>query len=779
MAKSKTKAPPSQDADGRRTPCTGTQHGKRTVSLPVVAGEKPKPPPLRASGAGKWRALSLIAVHVLIVAHYLHWKVAGNTLTPVEPSESMETLREGAINAGFVFFSAAILLTLVLGRFVCGWACHLIAVQDLTTWVLKKLHLRPKAFRSRLLLVVPMLAAIYMFILPLVDRLYVQHMQGGHVTPFHLALTRTGFWDTFPGLTVAILTFVFAAMVNVYLLGPKAFCTYACPYGAFFGLADKVAAGRIRVTDACEGCGHCTATCTSNVNVADEVRTFGMVVDPGCMKCLDCVSVCPNDALYFGFGKLPLTVTPSEVPKPRKWDLTWPEEGLAAIAFLVFFLADRGIYGGSIPFLFALGLAGIGMFVTMKFYRLCTARDAAVQKIRLKNGGRVTGLGGLFAAAYIGLAALTVHSGLWQWHRFQAGRAFNDCPGDRFAWQFEPHFFDSVTPFQKARAIEGLAHVDWCLRWGLLDAVDLRTEAAWMALVAGRSDEAVRQLTRVCQVLPEQPGYRMHLGIIETYRGQDVAAEAAFREAVRVSASQREALEAKGVRRPDATAARIWTEWASFLSRRNRTAEAEEAFEHATRLDPTFGPAWLARGEFQLRAGRIDDARRSLIEAVVYNHGDLTALMGLHTCGRTDGQNFSAAVGEYRAAIERRSDLVVLHDGLGYALTQVQRFGEAVTAFRAAVQLRPDSPDAHADLGAAMLMVGDATGAIQEYENVNRLLPGNAEAMLKLGILYEEVGRGADALRQYQQAAKLGDGPLRAAAQAGINRLTSPPSAKP
>ena len=32
----------------------------------------------------------------------------------------------------------------------------------------------------------------------------------------------------------------------------------------------------------------------------------GMVVDPGCMKCMDCVSVCPNDALYFGFGPLPI-----------------------------------------------------------------------------------------------------------------------------------------------------------------------------------------------------------------------------------------------------------------------------------------------------------------------------------------------------------------------------------------------------------------------------------------------------------------------------------------
>ena len=91
--------------------------------------------------------------------------------------------------------------------------------------------------------------------------------------------------------------------MTVYFLGQKGFCTYACPYGGFFGLADKLSPGKIRVTDACNQCGHCTATCTSNVLVHAEVKQYGMVVDPGCMKCMDCISVCPNDALYFGFGK--------------------------------------------------------------------------------------------------------------------------------------------------------------------------------------------------------------------------------------------------------------------------------------------------------------------------------------------------------------------------------------------------------------------------------------------------------------------------------------------
>ena len=182
--------------------------------------------------------------------------------------------------------------------FVAG-GCHVVALQDLCTWLLKQARIHPRPFRSRLLVFVPLLAALYMFVWPTVRRLWLSHP-----TPTILAHFLTDdLWATFPGVWMALLTFLVCGFLCVLLLGNKGFCTYACPYGGFFGLADRVAPGRIRVTDACDGCGHCTAACTSNVRVHEEVRQFGMVVSPGCMKCTDCVSVCPNDALYFGFGR--------------------------------------------------------------------------------------------------------------------------------------------------------------------------------------------------------------------------------------------------------------------------------------------------------------------------------------------------------------------------------------------------------------------------------------------------------------------------------------------
>src|SRR5688572_26753101 len=117
------------------------------ASLPKLDRHKPKGGPVRKSKSGRWRALVLIAVHVLFGLHILHWLTAGRTLTPVEPSEAMQTFELGEINAGFVLFLVLILGTLVFGRWFCGWACHVVALQDLSAWLLGKVGLRPKPVR--------------------------------------------------------------------------------------------------------------------------------------------------------------------------------------------------------------------------------------------------------------------------------------------------------------------------------------------------------------------------------------------------------------------------------------------------------------------------------------------------------------------------------------------------------------------------------------------------------------------------------------------------------
>jgi tetratricopeptide (TPR) repeat protein len=432
----------------------------------------------RRSRAGRWRALVLVLVHVAIALHVWHYHATGRTLSPLEPSESMAFAQRGIVNAGLIFFALSILSTLVLGRWFCGWACHMVAVQDGARWLLGRFGIRPRAPRLGVLACVPWLAFVYMFLSPPALRL----LEGSGFAPGGTQLVTEQFWKTFPPWPIALLTVLVCGAAVVWVLGAKGFCTYGCPYGAIFGIADQFAPMRIRVTDACEQCGHCTVACSSNVNVSQEVREWGMVVDPGCMKCGDCVGVCPKDALYVGWGAPALLARRREEPlraARRDWaregllfafmfvayvllhaydgrygaytlrldatlweliallsagsfavalllrgkarhtpEASFAEELVLGASFLGALFAFRGL-GGSTPLLLTLALAGMLAFLALESWRLLRSAELAWKSWRLKSAGRLTLAGGVFAAVAL-LAAAGSAAAAWEQQRSSA-----------------------------------------------------------------------------------------------------------------------------------------------------------------------------------------------------------------------------------------------------------------------------------------------------------------------------------------------------------------------
>jgi polyferredoxin/tetratricopeptide (TPR) repeat protein len=446
---------------------------------------------IRKSKTSRWRAAALITLNLFMVAHIIQWRIMGKTISPIEPSETMYTLQKGFVNAGFIFFSLAILATLIFGRFVCGWGCHILALQDLCGWLLKKMGLHPKPFRSRLLVYVPLIAALYMFVWPVVYRLLTEPQQP-LIPQFTNHLVTTNFWQTFPSVAVAIPFLLICGFMTVYFLGQKGFCTYACPYGGFFGLADKFSPGKIRVTSACNQCGHCTATCTSNVLVHAEVKQFGMVVDPGCMKCMDCVSVCPNDALYFGFGK-PTLLAPKSTAIKRSYSLTWPEEIVGALVFLGSFLAVRGVYA-LVPFLMALGCAGVTTFLTLKLWRLLRVRELSLYRFNLKSLGKMRKAGWAFAAFACAWIGLTAHSGWVRYHEFFGNVAFQKVQlADELALaQVNPARW--LTPADRENVLEGKKHYFAASRTGLFVNSEALPKLAWFEYLLGDAEQSVHLL---------------------------------------------------------------------------------------------------------------------------------------------------------------------------------------------------------------------------------------------------------------------------------------------
>ena len=74
--------------------------GQRSIELPVLKNSAPQEDGIRSSRASRWRAAALIALNLLMIAHVVQWWLTGRTVSPIEPSEAMYTLQNGAINAG-------------------------------------------------------------------------------------------------------------------------------------------------------------------------------------------------------------------------------------------------------------------------------------------------------------------------------------------------------------------------------------------------------------------------------------------------------------------------------------------------------------------------------------------------------------------------------------------------------------------------------------------------------------------------------------------------------
>lgn len=567
--------------------CTkGNSKTGKSIALPVV--QAPPAREISKSRSSRWRAAALITLNLLMIAHIIQWRMTGSTISPIEPSETMYTLQRGAVNAGVIFFSLAIIATLIFGRFVCGWGCHIVALQDFCAWLLKKVGLTPKPFRSRLLVYIPLLAALYMFVWPTLLRAMTKPEEEPLIPPFTNHLVTENFWETFPTVAVAIPFLFICGFLTVYFLGSKGFCTYACPYGGFFGLADKIAPGRIRVTDACNQCGHCTATCTSNVVVHVEVKQFGMVVDPGCMKCMDCVSVCPNDALYFGFGKPSIAVSGS---RKQSYSLTWPEEIAGVVVFFASYAAVWNVYQ-LVPMLMALGCAIVTTFLTLKMWRLLRSKELTFYRFRLKAAGKLQTAGVIFAGFAVVWIGLTVHSGWVRYHEFAGSRVFRELqvPDELALAQVNPGQW--LSPADRERVDSGKAHLQAAANAGLFVNSETLPKLAWFVYLSGATEQSITLLTKV---VPYQHGQARALSLY--YRGAMLSRLGRHEEALR---SFDEAL----AERPDLIVAR--EERGEALWQLGHKEQAIAVWRDALRQNPNL---LLARYQLAGALGNSEQAR--------------------------------------------------------------------------------------------------------------------------------------------------------------------------
>jgi tetratricopeptide (TPR) repeat protein/ferredoxin len=652
--------------------------------------------------------MALASVYVLFGLHIAHWKLNGSTLAPLELNEVMYTLEAGVVTAGFLLMATLFVATAFVGRFFCSWACHILALEDLCAWLLAKAGIRTRPVRSRLLLLVPSAALLYMFVWPQVLRIY----QGRPLPRLRVLTDEAGwasfvtsdFWRNLPDPWIAGLTFAVCGFAVVYFLGSRSFCLHACPYGAVFAAVDRIAPGRIGLTGHCEQCGICSSVCSSGVRVHEEIAQFGKVVDTNCMKDLDCVSACPQQALSFRFAG-PAGFDSFRATGRRRlgYDVSLPEELLMAVVFLAVLLAFRGLYA-AVPFLMTLGLAGIVSYLALICLRLSRQADVRLVPFRLKRAGRLTTSGTVFGAVMIVFGMFFVHSAYIRYHEALGQRAFDVV-------RLASERAEASLPSDSLRS--AVHHLTAARRWGLFRPLVRDQQLASLHLKGADPALAQPYLRRIVDADPRDTDSRLALAQLLAKSGRLEDAEAETRVLLAADTLADRPRELAGA----------YALLGTIHVARDESEAAIDAYRNAAAEDPANLPVRMALG-------------------------DLLA---------EDGQ-YGEAAATFREAATLRPDLAVVSFNLAATLEESGDETAAIEAYEGVLVLVPDDVETLLNLGLLIARRGDLTAAAEHLRRAVELQPDLARAHFNLGVILNELGGRARATEHYRRAAELDPG---------------------
>jgi tetratricopeptide (TPR) repeat protein len=213
---------------------------------------------------------------------------------------------------------------------------------------------------------------------------------------------------------------------------------------------------------------------------------------------MDCVSVCPNDALYFGFGKPAMVGGRSngikvEPAVKKNYNLTWPEEIIAGFVFLASFFGVWDVYQ-LVPMLMALGIAAVSTFLTLKTLKLFRTTDSSFLKYILRSSGSLTRAGWVFLTFALLWLGLIVHSGWIRYNESRGTAAYQKIviPDELALARTEPSRWLGAS--DRVGIADGKRHYQAAVEYGLFTNTDLLPKLAWMEYLSGNNDRAIELL---------------------------------------------------------------------------------------------------------------------------------------------------------------------------------------------------------------------------------------------------------------------------------------------
>ena len=216
---------------------------------------------------------------------------------------------------GLAWAVGTVILTILLGRFFCGWVCPFGSLHQFFGWlgalgrnpadqISRNQYRKAQGIKYFILILFLVMAAI-----PLSGSV---SLQTGILDPiplvyrsFNLALLPIAdqFIRTFSVTPrqyegAWLIGAVFLAALLLNFIYPRFYCRFLCPLGALLGILGRFSLCRIgKSQETCSDCKLCDKVCEGACNPWGKIRI------PECVLCFNCTGICPDHVLRYGTGE--------------------------------------------------------------------------------------------------------------------------------------------------------------------------------------------------------------------------------------------------------------------------------------------------------------------------------------------------------------------------------------------------------------------------------------------------------------------------------------------
>ena len=202
-----------------------------------------------------------------------------------------------------VEFITVTVLSVLMGRFFCGWLCAFGTYNDLIYLASKKIFKTNFKINEKLDSYLKNIKYVVLFAIIVVSTILGSTIFSS-ASPWDVFAQITDFPNILISLPIGFMLLLLITVGAFFI--ERFFCRYLCPLGAFFTLASKVSV--LKINKPTEKCGKCRI-CTNNCSMGLSLYKKESVRGGECINCMKCIEACPRrNTVVNAFGE---DVTPA------------------------------------------------------------------------------------------------------------------------------------------------------------------------------------------------------------------------------------------------------------------------------------------------------------------------------------------------------------------------------------------------------------------------------------------------------------------------------------